>query len=118
MPSVGCYPASDVQARASESAAVFTAVPDGAAGWLRSGGQTVRLTPTEWALFACLREADGEPVSRETLATLVGNGKPPVSCHPERSVDVYIYYLRRKLAHLPGSGQVLTVRGHGYRLVP
>lgn len=118
LPSVGCHPASDVQARASESAAVFTAVPDGAAGWLRSGGQTIRLTPTEWALFACLREADGEPVSRETLAALVGNGKPPVSCHPERSVDVYICYLRRKLAHLPGSGQVLTVRGHGYRLVP
>ena len=118
LPSVGCHPAPDVQARASESAAVFTAVPDGAAGWLRSGGQTIRLTPTEWALFACLREADGEPVSRETLAALVGNGKPPVSCHPERSVDVYICYLRRKLAHLPGSGQVLTVRGHGYRLVP
>lgn len=82
LPSVGCHPAPDVPARASESAAVFTAVPDGAAGWLRSGGQTVRLTPTEWALFACLREADGEPVSRETLATLVGNGKPPSAAIP------------------------------------
>ena len=52
LPSVGCHPASDVQARASESAAVFTAVPDGAAGWLRSGGQTIRLTPN--ARWMCI----------------------------------------------------------------
>lgn len=100
------------------TAASVTAVPDGTGGWLRAGGQSVRLTPTEWALYLCLRGADGAPVSRGTLSACAGDGKNPADRLPARTVDVYICYLRRKLAALPGSGQVVTVRGQGYRLTP
>lgn len=65
-------------------------------------GQTVALSPTEFALLMALIEVPGEAVSRERLAELVWPGRSVSNV-----VQVYISYLRRKI----GSDRIRTVRG-------
>lgn len=101
-----------------KNAEPVTAVPDGNAGVLRSGDKEIRLTPTEWALYVRLRTAGGSPVTREALADCTESMKKRPGSQPERETDVFICYLRRKLAKLPGAGRIDTVRGNGYRLIP
>ncbi len=74
------------------------------------GSEEILLTPREADVFAVLFAASPAPVSREELqkgfARTDGNG-----------ADVYISYLRRKLAALPLSAQIHSVRGKGYALL-
>lgn len=79
---------------------------------LTSAAVLPRLTPTENALYAALRQAGGAPVDRSTLLALLPHGK---SSEP-RLLDVHICTLRRKLATWPEGGRVEAVRGVGYRL--
>ena len=78
-------------------------------------GQSVRLTAREYALLETLARRVDEPLTRSELLDRVWG------CDHDGGsnvVDVYIGYLRKKLAvHADGPGLIETVRGVGYRLV-
>ncbi|MEJ0022307.1 MAG: helix-turn-helix domain-containing protein [Alphaproteobacteria bacterium] len=70
----------------------------------------VRLTDAELTLLKILAARGGEPISREELAKRTSAGL-------ERSVDVQVTRLRRKIEDDPREPIFLqTVRGVGYRL--
>jgi two-component system, OmpR family, phosphate regulon response regulator OmpR len=82
-----------------------------ARGELRRGEETIRLTDRERDMLRVLTASAGETVPRQALA---GNGEN-VS---ERTVDVQVNRLRRKIERDPANPLVVqTVRGFGYRLV-
>ncbi len=81
-----------------------------ARGELRRDGRMVRLTESEMLLLKVLAARAGAAVSRHELAALTSAGV-------ERSVDVQITRLRRKIERDPREPVHLqTVRGVGYRL--
>ncbi|MET0547118.1 MAG: response regulator [Caulobacterales bacterium] len=81
-------------------------------GELRKHGQIVRLTDSEGALLKALAVRPDEVVPREELVKLTAAAL-------ERSVDVQITRLRRKIEEDPRTPIYLqTVRGSGYRLSP
>ena len=69
----------------------------------------VDLTPTEFRLLECLLRQPGRAFTRpQLLDTAIGDGAIVL----ERTIDVHIKTLRRKL----GTGDLIeTVRGVGYR---
>lgn len=77
-------------------------------------GQKVDLTDIEFALLEALMHSPGKVVSREELSeSVLGRKFDPF----DRSLDMHISRLRRKLAQ--GSSmdeQVKTIRGSGYQL--
>ncbi len=76
------------------------------------GGHPVDLTSVEFALLEILLRASGQVVTREDLAQQV-LGRP-LSPY-DRSIDVHISSLRRKLGHQLGDTErIKTVRGTGY----
>ncbi len=80
-------------------------------GELRQGDDVVRLTEREREMLTILSARPGEQVPRDALA---GSG----DAGNERTVDVQINRLRRKIERDPGNPVFLqTVRGVGYRLV-
>jgi two-component system phosphate regulon response regulator OmpR len=80
-------------------------------GELRRGEELVRITEREREILTILGSAIGDNVPREALA---GNG----AAANERTVDVQINRLRRKIENDPANPIFLqTVRGIGYRLV-
>ena len=82
-----------------------------ARGELRRSEEIIRLTDREREMLRVLSASVGETVLRQALA---GNGDS-VS---ERTVDVQVNRLRRKIEDDPASPLfVQTVRGAGYRLV-
>jgi DNA-binding response OmpR family regulator len=79
-------------------------------------GQSVPLTSVEFKLLVELTRVPGQAVSREQLnqAVQAGNYRPL-----DRTVDVQVGRLRRRLASVPGGGDwIETVRGEGYAFVP
>jgi two-component system, OmpR family, KDP operon response regulator KdpE len=84
-----------------------------------SGGEPVRLTPTEWQLLAELARSVGRVVGRrELLVSLRGPhlGSEAAETHYLR---VYVAQLRRKLEADPSAPRhLITEPGVGYRLVP
>jgi two-component system phosphate regulon response regulator OmpR len=83
-----------------------------ARGELKSGDERIRLTDAELQLLTVLARNPGEPVSREDLAVMTSAGL-------ERSVDVQVTRLRRKIEPNPKEPvHIQTVRGIGYRLMP
>ncbi|MEA2308657.1 MAG: hypothetical protein QOI65_943 [Thermoleophilaceae bacterium] len=79
-------------------------------------GRRLELTVRELQLLSALARRSGRIVSREELYTAVW--QRPYRAH-ERSVDVYVKRLRRKLeAALPGWVFIHTHYGFGYRLSP
>ncbi|MBV9571398.1 MAG: response regulator [Alphaproteobacteria bacterium] len=88
------------------------AVFDPARGELRRKGKPVRLTSSEAALLKLFAANAGRPFSRTDLCARLG-----VSL--ERSIDVQVTRLRRKIEEDPKLPLYLqTVRGVGYMLVP
>jgi len=80
-------------------------------GELRNGTEIVRLTEREREILRLLCAKAGASVSREALA---GSG----AAAQERTVDVQINRLRRKIEDDPANPVLLqTARGSGYRLV-
>ena len=75
--------------------------------------ETLDLTPTEFRLLECLVRQPGRAFSRHQLMdAAIGEG----SIVLERTIDVHIKTLRRKLAEAGGRGDLIeTVRGVGYR---
>jgi two-component system, OmpR family, response regulator len=80
---------------------------------VRSDGQRVALSTTEFELLVCLLRQRGQVLTREQILSAVwGYEHDPAT----NVVDVYIGYLRRKLAQQDGSNPIVTVRSVGYRL--
>lgn len=76
-------------------------------------GTTVDLTPTEFRLLECLLRQPGRAFSRHQLMdAAIGEGQ----IVSERTIDVHVKTLRKKLAAAGGSPELVeTVRGVGYR---
>jgi two-component system OmpR family response regulator len=77
------------------------------------GGQSVRLTPTEFRLLGALAARPEQTVSRREL---VRAAWPEGAVVHDNTIDVYLARLRRKLRTLPGAPAINTVHGVGYRL--
>lgn len=75
-------------------------------------GQSVELTSAEFDLLEVLLKSAGEIVSRETIAK-TALGRPLMAY--DRSIDVHISNLRRKLGpDARGTERIKSVRGVGY----
>jgi two-component system, OmpR family, response regulator len=80
---------------------------------VRRGSQRVRLSSTEFELLVYLLRHRGRVVSRDQILSAVwGYEHDPAT----NVVDVYIGYLRRKLARPDNPAPIFTVRAVGYRL--
>jgi two-component system phosphate regulon response regulator PhoB len=74
-----------------------------------AGGRELELTPTEFRLLECLLRQPGRAFSRHQLmAAAIGEGTMVL----ERTIDVHVKTLRRKLG---AADLIETVRGVGYR---
>ena len=76
-------------------------------------GRRVVLTAAESAIMAALGEAPGRPVSREALAARMGR-KP--AGPDDRSIDVLVSRIRRKLAAQCEGELIRSIRNVGYML--
>jgi two-component system phosphate regulon response regulator PhoB len=78
------------------------------------GSATLDLTPTEFKLLECLMRQPGRAFTRHQLMdAAIGEGAVVL----ERTIDVHVKTLRKKLADAANSESELieTVRGVGYR---
>lgn len=73
-------------------------------------GAPLNLTPTEFAILDVLARAAGRVVSRDELSAVLHQREPTPY---ERSLDVHISHLRRKL-EVSGESIIRTARGVGY----
>ena len=104
--------ATPVAETASKPVRMGEAVYDPAASRLTRGGKPVKLTSSEAALLQLFTANAGHPFSRSDLCTRLGVAL-------ERSIDVQVTRLRRKIEEDPKLPLYLqTVRGVGYVLVP
>ena len=79
-------------------------------------GMPIALTVAELDLLVALIEADGRVMTRELLLDALSPHSDEIL---ERSVDVYVRRLRRKLGDDPRRPRyIATVRGAGYRAAP
>jgi two-component system phosphate regulon response regulator OmpR len=84
-------------------------------GRLEAHGGAVHLTSRECEMLQALARSPGEIVSRRRLARRAADGK--IECAGERSVDVEVARLRRKIeTDADGPRHLQTIRGRGYRL--
>jgi two-component system response regulator CpxR len=82
---------------------------------VRRAGDRIELTGTEFSILEFLVRAAGSVVRKDALFREV-LGRRAVSY--DRSVDVHVSNLRRKLGPLPGGAErIKTVRGVGYQYV-
>jgi two-component system response regulator CpxR len=80
---------------------------------LRLGGKLVELTSTEYSVLQALLRKPGTVVSKRDLY-LAALGREPVRY--DRSIDMHVSNLRRKLGPGPGNGlRIETIRGIGYQ---
>jgi DNA-binding response OmpR family regulator len=78
-----------------------------------SAGQLMRLTKGEYALLIAFLDAPRRPLSREQLMQATRRHDDVF----DRSIDVQILRLRRKLKSRPGAPSIIqTIRGLGYSL--
>ncbi|MDW3179995.1 MAG: response regulator transcription factor [Acidimicrobiia bacterium] len=76
------------------------------------GGETVELTPKEYGLLVALANDPGRAFSRRQLIEAAFGFEADLL---DRTVDVHIANLRRKLEHEPTKPEhVITVKGIGY----
>jgi two-component system response regulator CpxR len=84
---------------------------DSAARRATSAGKKLELTDIEFGLLEALMRSPGKVVNREELSQAVlGRVFDPF----DRSLDMHVSRLRRKLGH--GEDHVKTIRGVGYQL--
>jgi two-component system OmpR family response regulator len=107
-----------VRRGAGERPAVLRVGPlelDPAEHRVRLRGQALELRPREYALLHYLMRRPGEAVSK---ADILANVWDELFEGDSNIVEVYVSYLRRKLAAPPDRPIIETVRGVGYRLSP
>lgn len=78
-------------------------------GFLFCKNEKIPLSPTEYQIVKVLLSRRGNPVPREELTALIGGSAA-------NKTDVYICYLRKKLAPFGADRLIETVRGQGYRI--
>ncbi len=85
---------------------------DPAARIVRRGGEAVELTSVEFSVLELLLRSAGQVVTREQVAHDVLDRQ----FFPyDRSIDMHVSKLRRKLGEAPGGGErIKTIRGVGY----
>lgn len=76
-------------------------------------GESVRLTPTEYRVLSLLANNPGKVYSRRQLIDLALGADSPTS---ERSIDVHVAGIRKKLNSVAGCLE--TIRNEGYRFKP
>jgi two-component system phosphate regulon response regulator OmpR len=104
--------ATPVQESATRPVKMGTALYDPGASRLTRAGKPVKLTSSESALLQLFAANAGQPFSRSDLCTRLGVAL-------ERSIDVQVTRLRRKIEEDPKLPLYLqTVRGVGYVLLP
>ena len=79
----------------------------------RVGPRAVDLSAREFALLAYLIRHEGRVVTRQQILDAVWGAEPDVYSNV---VDLYVSYVRRKLAELGSVTRIRTVRGVGYAL--
>jgi two-component system OmpR family response regulator len=81
---------------------------------VRIGPEAIELTGIEFDILMALARRPGRVVPRDTLLSDAGRGDVSVG---DRTVDVHVSHLRRKLGDDPRSPRLIkTVRGVGYVL--
>ena len=94
--------------------AVRDMVIDPAARTVRKGPLSIELTGLEFDILLALARRPGRVVPRESLLDQAGRSEVTVS---DRTVDVHVSHLRRKLGDDPRAPRLIkTVRGVGYVL--
>ena len=87
---------------------------DPAARKALKAGKRLDLTDVEFGLLEALMRSPGKVVSREELSqSVLGRSFDPF----DRSLDMHVSRLRKKLSHGTEEDQVKTIRGVGYQLV-
>ncbi|MBI1190155.1 MAG: response regulator [Tepidisphaera sp.] len=76
-------------------------------------GEPMKLTLTEFRLLSALLQANGRVLSRSSL---MGRAMGPGVTVTERTIDVHVTAIRKKLNQ--HAGIIKTVRGVGYRATP
>jgi len=79
------------------------------------GSRSELLSAREYALLGYLIRHAGQVVTRQQILDSVWGAEPDVYSNV---VDLYVHYLRRKLAGLGRKSALQTVRGVGYALRP
>jgi two-component system, OmpR family, response regulator CpxR len=74
-------------------------------------GQELELTGTEYQILHCLMEHQGQIISKEFLYQSVLGRRLTAF---DRSIDMHVSNIRRKLLPLSESDKIKTVRGAGY----
>ncbi|MGM0525990.1 MAG: response regulator transcription factor [Pseudomonadota bacterium] len=78
---------------------------------VKCDGEPIVITPTEFDILRCLMQQAGQMVSKDQLSVAaLGRKMGPF----DRSLDVHISNIRKKLPNNPE--RIQTVRGRGYRL--
>lgn len=99
---------------APERVAVGALVIDPGSREARVGADVLELTTSEYDLLYFLVKHAGRPVSREMLVReLRGISYDGL----DRSIDVRVSQLRRKLRAVEGAPEIVTVRSVGYQMV-
>jgi DNA-binding response OmpR family regulator len=80
---------------------------------VRVQGRLVPLTATEFRVLDALAAHPGRAFTREEL---VARAFGPDFEGMDRTVDVHVTNIRRKLLRVPAAGVIVTVHGIGYRL--
>lgn len=75
------------------------------------GGAIVELTAAEFSLLAAILDHPQRVIARARLMEMAGVRAAPSS---DRSIDVLISRLRRKLTYQDAAAPIVTVRGAGY----
>jgi len=84
---------------------------DPAARTVRRNGEEVDLTSVEFGMLEALMRASGQVVTREQLAqSVLGRKFMPY----DRSIDMHVSKLRKKLGDSDGNERIKTIRGVGY----
>jgi two-component system, OmpR family, response regulator RegX3 len=79
-------------------------------------GRDVELTPSEFKLLALLSRQPERAVTRREIVSELWQSE---HVGDERAADAHVVNLRRKLERDPARPErIVTVRGHGYKLVP
>jgi DNA-binding response OmpR family regulator len=87
---------------------------DSLARTVRRGGEAVELTAVEFDLLALLMKNPGAVVSRDEIARRVLDRKWTAY---DRSIDMHVSNLRKKLGATPNGERIKSIRSVGYVLV-
>ena len=90
-------------------------VGDAGAHGVGGGDRHGEPTRREFDLLAFLCRNKGIALSREEILNDAWKGSSEVTLN---AVDVYVGYLRKKLAAFPSAPKIATLRGVGYKLLP